>query len=67
MVQKSLKNVSEGIRVRYKGSVLEYYVRGKDRNGRVHLMCFKNDHERYSWLDVYPLKEEKVEIITEEL
>jgi hypothetical protein len=65
MAQKTLKNIREGSRVRYGGSVLEYYIRGKAKNGRVHLACFKNDHERHSWLDVYPVKEEKVEVIVE--
>jgi hypothetical protein len=60
---KAIKDVREGTHVRYRNSILEYYIRGKSKNGRIHLMCFTNNHERYSWLDCYPKKEEKVELI----
>lgn len=60
---KTLSEIREGQIVRYRNSVLEYYIRGKAKNGRVHLICFTNKHERYSHLDCYPKKEEKVELI----
>jgi hypothetical protein len=60
---KALKQIREGQIVRYRNSILEYYIRGKSENGRVHLKCYTNNHERYSWLDCYPKKEEKVEVV----
>lgn len=60
---KQLKNITLGTRIRYRSSNLEYYIRGEAKNGRVHLICFTNKHERYSWLDCYPKKEEKVYLL----
>jgi hypothetical protein len=57
---KALKDVREGKMVKYKDSNLEYYIRGRAKNGRVHLMCYKNNHERYSHLDCYPKKKRKL-------
>lgn len=59
---KRLKNLREGTIVKYRGSNIEYYRRGTAKNGRVHLQCFTLTHERYSHLDCYPKKEEKVEL-----
>jgi hypothetical protein len=63
---KALKDIREGALVKYRGSSIEYYVRGEAKNGRVHLKCFTINHERYSHLDCYPKKEEKVELFNTE-
>lgn len=59
---KALKDIREGTYVQLENSIIEYYIRGKARNGRVHMICFTTKHERYSHRDCYPTKETKVKI-----
>jgi hypothetical protein len=59
---KALKDIREGSIVKLRDSILEYYIRGESKNGRVHLKCFTLTHKRYSHMDCYPKKEQKVEL-----
>jgi hypothetical protein len=59
---KALKDIREGTCVQLENSILEYYIRGKAKNGRVSLKCFTTKHERYSHLDCSLKKETKVKL-----
>ena len=64
---KELSKIREGRRVALPSEPTLYYIRGKAKNGRVHLMAFFRDDlslryggERYSHADKYFSKYEKV-------
>jgi hypothetical protein len=59
---KKLKDIREGQIVVLPNSLLEYYIRGEAKNGRVHLKCFTVEHNSYSHLDCYLLRDTKVEL-----
>lgn len=59
---KALKDIREGTFVQLENSIIEYYIRGKAKNGRVSLKCFTTKHERYSHRDCSLKKETKVKL-----
>lgn len=56
----ALSKIREGGLVQLPNSILEYYIRGKAKNGRVQLICFTLNHDRYSHLDRNYPKDTKV-------
>lgn len=59
---KALKDIREGTYVQLENSIIEYYIRGEAKNGRVRLICFTTKHERYAHRDCSLKKETKVKL-----
>ena len=59
---KALKDIREGTYVQLENSIIEYYIRGEAKNGRLRLVCFTTKHERYSHRDCSLKKETKVKL-----
>lgn len=58
----ALKDIREGTLVQLENSIIEYYIRGEAKNGRVHLKCYTTKGERYAHRDCYLKKETNVKI-----